>query len=94
MKPTELGMTFYYLRAAKMPGVIPALIDRLSSDDQAKRANSYITLEGWTGQTIGHDWDPNITPYDRPTLDEGKKMQPLWRDCWEKNKATFVPKAG
>ena len=89
-KPRQIMLAVNWLPPAKIPQAIPRLIDWLGGDDPVVRNNAEIRLQAWTGQSFGHDWEG--MKYDRPTLQEGQKMQPLWRDWWEKNKGSFVAK--
>jgi hypothetical protein len=47
-------------------------------------------LRRWTGQEFGHTWEGYHD--QRPTLAEGRAMQPLYRSWWARNKETFRPR--
>ena len=78
-----------YSCPAHRAAAIPRLIDPLTDLDHWNRANAEERLNAWTGQAFGHTWDD----YDssRPTPDEGRAMQPFYRDWWERHRATFRP---
>lgn len=78
-----------FLRPEQVPDVIPQLIERLTYQDNHMRARSEERLCAWTGQAFHRDW----RGYDsqRPTLEEGRRMQLLWADWWRKNKDSFKP---
>ncbi len=79
----------YYLRDEKVADVIPHLIDWLVHEHVEVRRQAEWYLRKWTGQAFGHTWEG--TDRQRPTLEEGKAMQPAWREWWATNKAGFVP---
>lgn len=79
-----------HLHPDRIPDVIPQLIKWLTHEDNRIRADSEMLLREWTGQAFCHTW--NWYHYQRPTLEEARKMQPLWRQWWDKNKKGFKPK--
>ena len=79
-----------FLRPSRVPAAIPRLIDRLTDDDHATRAQAEDVLRGWTGQDFGHTWKG--FNYKRPTLEEGRAMQPTYRSWWMKNQEGFRPR--
>jgi len=81
--------TVYYLRRDKIADLIPPLIEWLTSDNVEVRNLADWYLELWTGQKFGHTWEGNDR--EHPTLDEGKAIQPAWREWWAKNKDGFKP---
>lgn len=87
--PLRLG-SLYYLHSQRIRTVIPHLIPLLTHEDSEVRAQAELRLHRWSGQSFERTW----TGYDRqrPTLEEGRKMQPLWRNWWEKNRAGIRPK--
>ncbi len=82
---------FWRLNATQIPAVIPTLIEWLGDDDHEVRAQAESLLCDWSGRSFGRGW----TGYnwERPTLEEGRAMQPLWRGWWKETKARsdFVP---
>jgi hypothetical protein len=78
------------LRPKQVPAAIPRLIDRLIDDDDSTRATAEEVLRRWTGQEFGHSWDGYN--WKRPTLEEGRAMQPTYRAWWMKNKERFTPR--
>ena len=62
-----------FLRPNQVHGVIPQLIKRLTHSDNQMRAQAEQRLRGWTGQSFHHTW--RGYHYERPTLEEGDKMQ-------------------
>lgn len=79
-----------YLQPSRVAAAIPRLIDRLTSPDNRTRAAAEQVLQGWTGQTFGHTWDGYH--FERPTLAEGRAMQPLYQSWWERSKDALQPK--
>ncbi len=77
------------LRPPCVPQAIPRLIDLLTSLEHTTRADAEGMLRGWTGQNFGHTWDGYN--HRRPTPEEGRAMQPLYRTWWERSKGTFRP---
>lgn len=80
----------YYLHPDRIRDVIPQLIDRLTHQDDRMRAESECRLHTWTGQAFCRDW--RGYHHQRPTLDEGRRMQPMWQEWWQQNKDGFVPR--
>jgi hypothetical protein len=68
---------------------IPLCIDWLTHTDSTVRSWAEYHLRRWTNRSFAHNWKDG--EWDRPTLEEGKEMQTLWRAWWEKNKKTFKP---
>jgi hypothetical protein len=79
-----------FLHPNQVPNVIPRLIDQLTDPDHTTRANAEEVLRGWTSQSFDHSW--NGYDYKRPTLEEGRAMQPMYREWWDKNRKDFRPK--
>lgn len=79
-----------YLCPDRIPDVLPQLIKWLTHEDQRMRAESEYRLHRWTGQAFSRDWKGYHC--QRPTLEEGRKMQPMWQEWWDKNKRGFKPK--
>ena len=73
-----------FLRPGRVTDAIPRLIDRLADPDHTARANAEEVLRGWTGREFGHTWDGYN--HERPTPEEGRAMQPMYRDWWAKNR--------
>jgi hypothetical protein len=80
-----------HLRGAAIARAIPVLIDRLSDGDHQVRALSEFQLTRWTGKQFLRDW--NGYHWKRPSLQKGRRMQPLWRAWWKKNRGGFKPRA-
>ncbi|MFC1712212.1 hypothetical protein ACFL6S_01020 [Candidatus Poribacteria bacterium] len=79
-----------FLRPNQVHAVIPQLIKRLTHKDNRMRAEAEQRLRTWTGRSFYHTW--RGYHYERPTLEEGRKMQPVWEEWWEKNKDSFKPR--
>ncbi|MBN1916802.1 MAG: hypothetical protein JW889_02745 [Verrucomicrobia bacterium] len=88
-EPLDVLRAMYRLRRDKIADFIPHLIQWLASDDAEVRYWADWCLTTWTGEEFGHTWEGN--PRERPTLDEGKAMQPAWREWWADNKDGFKP---
>lgn len=88
-EPRDILNAIYRLRRDKIADLIPHLIGWLTHDDVKVRYWAEWYLRTWTGQAFGHTWEGNDMA--RPTLDEGKAMQPAWREWWDKNKDGFTP---
>jgi hypothetical protein len=88
-EPRDVLSAMYRLRRDKIAESIPHLIEWLAHDDAEVRYLADWYLELWTGQKLGHTWKGNDR--EHPTLDEGKAMQPAWRDWWTNNKGGFKP---
>jgi hypothetical protein len=88
--PSEVSNAFYSLHPDRIAEAIPICIGWLTHPDDQVRARSESRLVAWTGQSFERTWDNYH--YQRPTLAEGVRMQPLWRAWWEKNKRTFKPR--
>jgi hypothetical protein len=80
----------YYLHPDRIGDAIPQLINRLTHEDDRMRAESEYRLHLWAGQAFCRDWQGY--DHERPTLDEGRRMQPMWQEWWQRNKDDFVPK--
>ena len=78
-----------YLHPDRIPDVIPQLIEWLTHEDNRMRSQAEDRLRQWTGQAFHHNWRGYY--YQRPTLEEAKRMQPMWREWWKKNKDSFSP---
>jgi len=79
----------YYLHSARIPDVIPQLIKWLTHEDDRVRAQVETRLCTWTGQAFHRNWQGYH--HQRPTLEEGRRMRPMWQEWWEKNKSGFKP---
>jgi hypothetical protein len=79
----------YYLHPDRIPDVIPQLIKWLTHEDDRMRAEAEMRLHTWTGQAFLRGWQGYH--YQRPTLEEGRRMQPMWEEWWEENKNNFKP---
>jgi hypothetical protein len=79
-----------FLRPDQVPDVIPQLLEWLTHEDDQMRAQSEARLRAWTGQDFYHTWQGYH--YQRPTLEEGRRMQTAWQEWWEKNKSNLKPK--
>jgi len=79
----------YYLHPARIPDVIPQLIKWLTHENNRIRAEAEMRLHTWTGQAFRRDW--RGYHHQRPTLEEGRRMQPMWEEWWEENKDNFTP---
>jgi hypothetical protein len=79
------------LSAQQIPSVVPLLIDWLVDADHEVRAQSESLLCEWSGTSFKHTWVGYN--WERPTLAEGRVMQPLWRAWWRKTQASgdFTP---
>lgn len=80
-----------HLHHDRIPDVVPQLIEWLTHEDQRMRTESEHRLVTWTGQTFRSD--RRGYDYRRPTMEEARKTQPLWRKWWHENKDGFEPKA-
>jgi len=87
--PKDVLTALYWLPRDKAADLVPHLIDWLAHNDPEVRYWADWYLEKWTGQAFGHTWGEHDR--ERPTLDEGKAMQPAWREWWTKNKDAFKP---
>ena len=67
---------------------IPILIDFLVHDNDQVRTLSEEQLRDWTGQAFLHTWKGTVE--NRPTKDEGLRMQRLWRAWWKENRVGFI----
>lgn len=87
--PADAVGGMYYLSRERIADVVPRLIEWLAHEDSEARwlAESYLCK--WTGQSFGHTWEGSDR--QRPTLEEGRAMQPLWRAWWADNKEGFKP---
>lgn len=86
---TEAALWAYsYLKPSAIPRAIPLLIDALTDQRPRVRAVAELQLTRFTKMEFLRTWGGG---YDcsRPTIEEARKMQPLWRKWWEENKATF-----
>jgi frataxin-like iron-binding protein CyaY len=86
---TEAALWAYsYLKPAAIPRAIPLLIDALTDQRPRVRAVAELQLTRFTKKELLRTWGGG---YDcsRPTIEEARKMQPLWRKWWEDNKTTF-----
>jgi hypothetical protein len=81
---------FYHLNRERVADAVPLCIEWLTHTDAQVRAMAESRLTTWTGQGFERTWEGYH--YQRPTLEEGRRMQPLWRAWWEKNKAGFNPR--
>jgi hypothetical protein len=79
-----------FLRPDQIPDLIPQLIEWLTHEDNEMRARSEERLRKWADQDFYHTW--RGYHIERPTLEEGRRMQPMWEEWWEKNKDDFKPK--
>jgi hypothetical protein len=79
-----------FLRPSRVGAAIPKLINLLISQNHLTRAAAEEILQRWCGQEFGHTWEGYN--HKRPTLAEGRAMQPLYRSWWERNKDTFQPR--
>lgn len=80
----------YYLHPDRIPDVIPQLIELLTHENNRMRAEAEMRLHTWTGQAFLRDW--RGYHHQRPTLEEARRMQPMWKEWWEENKDNFIPK--
>lgn len=76
-----------HVRRERIPEAIPRLIESLTHPESRARAYAESTLHEWTGKYFQHTW----RGFDsrRPTPEEGRKMQTLWRKWWDENSRTF-----
>lgn len=77
-------------RPEHIPAIIPMLIDRLAHPRQQVRAEAYQLLELWTRQSFNKTWEGSTT--QRPTIEEGRAMQPLWQAWWATHQHDFTPR--
>ncbi|MBN2497723.1 MAG: hypothetical protein JXR96_24225 [Deltaproteobacteria bacterium] len=89
----EVFSAMYYLAEGHIPKAIPVCIDALTHSDHQVRAQAEMRLHVWTGQSFFRSWGDGYD-WKRPSLAEGRKMQPAWRAWWKANQATFVPRSG
>jgi len=87
--PANAIWGMYRLREDKIADVIPHLIEWLADGDVEVRRQAESWLRRWTGQAFQHTWED--TDRHRPTLDEGRAMQPAWRAWWAEHKNGFKP---
>ena len=66
---------------------IPELIKQLGDEDACLRSTAEFHLRQWTGNAFGHDWNGHQS--NRPTREEGKKMQALWQQWWKQAEKDF-----
>lgn len=78
-----------YLRGPAIRRAIPLLIGYLTNGNHEIRAMAEQQLRLWTGQAFLHTWKGYH--YKRPTLAEGRSMQPAWRAWWKQARARFRP---
>jgi hypothetical protein len=87
---TEAALSAYsHLKPSAVSQAIPLLIDALVDQRPRVRAMAELQLTRFTKKEFLRTWRGYHC--QRPTLDEARKMQPLWRKWWEENKATFKP---
>ena len=87
--PKHVTSAFFNLDQSRIPDAIPLCITWLTHPVAEVRAMSEAHLVKWTGQSFEHTWKGYH--YERPTPEEGKRMQVLWGTWWEKNKKGFKP---
>ena len=87
---TEVVKSLYHLNRERVADAVPLCIEWLTHPDAQVRALAESRLSEWTGQSFERTWEGYH--YQRPTLEEGRRMQPRWRAWWEKNKAGFKPR--
>jgi len=83
---SALGFT----HPGRIKDAVPTLIDWLANPTAEVRAGAEYLLTIWTGEKQGRTWEGYRN--DRPTLDEGKALQPRWRSWWQARRKTFVPR--
>lgn len=88
--PPALVNGLFNLHADRIADAIPVCISLLTHKDNQVRAMAENHLHRWMCQSFERDWEGYN--WERPTLEEGKKMQPLWQAWWEANKEGFVPR--
>jgi hypothetical protein len=81
--------SFYNLNHERVADAVPLCIEWLTHPDAQVRAQAESLLTAWTGRKFQHTREGY--DYQRPTPEEGKRMQTLWRAWWEKNKSGFKP---
>ena len=78
-----------YLHPDQVPAVIPYLIRRLTHAEEGIRSQAEQFLHRWTGQAFHRPWKGYHR--QRPTWEEGRRMQPLWQEWWAQNRNDFRP---
>jgi len=89
LDPSESAPVLKALAPGHVPAMIPVAIGWLTHPESEVRAWAEEALRDWTGQSFargrkGHD-------YERPTLEEGRRVQRAWREWWEANRHSFRP---
>ena len=82
------------LTRSEAADAFPQLIEQLDDEDECLRSAAEFDLRQWTGKAFGHDWKDHQS--NRPTREEGKKMQAAWRQWWKQAEKDFragAPKA-
>lgn len=78
-----------YLHPDRVPDVIPQLIRWVTHENNRVRTEAEARLRMWTGQGFHRNWKGYHR--QRPTPEEARKMQPAWKEWWQKNKKNFKP---
>jgi hypothetical protein len=81
--------SLYNLNRERVADAVPLCIEWLTHPNAQVRVQAESLLVLWTGRKFEHAWGGY--DYQRPTPEEGKRMQPLWRAWWENNKSGFKP---
>ena len=85
----DAAYAFGRLHKDRIKEAIPLCIAWLTHEEHQVRAVAESRLREWTCQSFDRTW--NGYHWERPTLEEGKKMQPKWAEWWKKNKDSQMP---
>ncbi len=66
---------------------IPKLIAQLDDGNAYVQSAAEFHLREWTGKVFGRDWEGHKS--NRPTREEGNRMQAKWRQWWERTERDF-----
>jgi hypothetical protein len=89
LNPSESAPVLTALAPGHVPAMIPVAIEWLTHPESQVRARAEDALRQWTGQSLAHTWEGYH--HQRPTLEEGRRMQPAWREWWQANRQSFRP---
>jgi len=87
--PARTVRAFWQLNPVAIPSAIPKCIEWLTDEQGQVRAAAESLLVKWTDRSFDHDWEGYSD--QRPTVEEGQKIQLRWQEWWEQNRSSFRP---